>query len=74
MKVKDDVKADQEIASIGSSGSSFFPHLHFEMRTSIENSAEGLPSYFSNVYILENEKNVKLKSGLVETGSIITTK
>lgn len=70
----DIVKAKQEIASIGLSGSSFFPHLHFEIRTSIKNSAEGLPSYFSNIYILETEKYVKLKSGLAETGNIITTK
>ncbi len=74
VKVGDIVKRNQEIASIGISGSSFFPHLHFEIRTSIKNSAEGLPSYFSNVYILENEKYIKLKSGLAETGSIITTK
>ena len=74
VKVGDMVKAKQEIASIGISGSSFFPHLHFEIRTSIKNSAEGLPSYFSNVFILETEKYIKLKSGLVETGSIITTK
>lgn len=74
VKVGDMVKAKQEIASIGLSGSSFFPHLHFEMRTSIKNSAEGLPSYFSNVFILETEKYIKLKSGLVETGSVITTK
>ncbi len=74
VKVGDIIKAKQEIASIGISGSSFFPHLHFEIRTSIKNSAEGLPSYFSNVFILANEKYLKLKSGLPETGSIITTK
>ncbi len=76
IKVKkgDIVKAKQEIAAIGISGSSFFPHLHFEIRTSILNSAEGLPSYFSNVYLLETEKSKKINSGLVETGSIITIK
>jgi murein DD-endopeptidase MepM/ murein hydrolase activator NlpD len=74
VKVGDIVKAKQEIASIGISGSSFFPHLHFEIRTSIKNSAEGLPSYFSNIFILETEKYIKLKSGLAETGSIITAK
>ncbi|CAN5217588.1 hypothetical protein BH09BAC2_BH09BAC2_10010 [soil metagenome] len=74
VKVGDIVRAKQEIASIGISGSSFFPHLHFEIRTTIKGSAEGLPSYFSNVFIFENEKYIKLKSGLVETGSIITTK
>ncbi len=71
IKVGDIVKGNQELASIGISGSSFFPHLHFEIRTSIKNSAEGLPSYFSNIFILENEKYKKLKSGLAETGCII---
>lgn len=68
------VKAKQEIANIGISGSSFFPHLHFEIRTSINHSAEGLPSYFSNIFILEIEKYTKLKSGLAETGSILMAK
>ena len=74
IKVGDNVKVKQEIASIGVSGSSFFPHLHFEMRTSIKNSAEGFPSYFSNIFLVEGKSNSKLKSGLVETGNIIETK
>ncbi len=73
IKVKkgDTVQSQQLIGEIGVSGSSFFPHLHFEIRTSIQNSAEGIPSYFSNVYLLEAGIKSKLKSGLVETGNII---
>ncbi|MEP6617239.1 MAG: M23 family metallopeptidase [Ginsengibacter sp.] len=67
------VKQQQEIASIGVSGSSFFPHLHFEMRTSISHTAEGIPSYFSNINSLEGGIKRKLKSGLAETGNIIET-
>ncbi len=74
IKVGDSVKAKQEIASIGVSGSSFFPHLHFEMRTSIKISAEGFPSYFSNIFLVEGNSKSKLRSGLVETGNIIETK
>lgn len=68
------VQPQQEIAAIGVSGSSFFPHLHFELRTSVAHGAEGLPSYFSKVYLLEGDKKIKLKSGLVETGNIIEAK
>jgi hypothetical protein len=68
------VKEQEEIGRIGISGSSFFPHLHFEMRTSILHNAEGLPSYFSNIYLLEGATKRKLKSGLAETGNIIETK
>ena len=71
LKEGDIVKAGQEIAAIGVSGSSFFPHLHFELRTSIDHSAEGLPVYFSNVFLLEGKKKLKISSGLVETGNII---
>ena len=74
VKKGDTVKAQQEIGQIGVSGSSFFPHLHFEIRTSIQHSAEGIPSYFSNVYLLEPAIKRKLKSGLVETGNIIEAK
>lgn len=74
VKSGDQVKALQEIGAIGVSGSSFFPHLHFEVRTSIQSSAEGLPSYFSNVYLLEGKVAGKLKSGVVETGQIIEAK
>ncbi|MEO6540256.1 MAG: M23 family metallopeptidase [Ferruginibacter sp.] len=74
IKTGDIVKAGQEIAAIGVSGSSFLPHLHFEVRTSIAASAEGVPSYFSNVYLLESNLKTKLRSGLVETGNILEAK
>lgn len=73
VKKGDQVKKGQAIAAIGISGSSFFPHLHFERRTSIENSAEGIPSYFSNIKLQEGKRESKLRSGLVETGNIIVT-
>ncbi|QSB29108.1 M23 family metallopeptidase [Flavobacterium sp. CLA17] len=73
-KKGDWVKSGQEIAQIGVSGSSFFPHLHFEIRTDITNAAEGLPSYFSNINLLIGKTAQKVKSGLAETGNIIETK
>lgn len=74
VKVNDMVKGNQPIAQIGVSGSSFFPHLHFEVRTSITNTAEGLPSYFENVFLLEGKRKKKLSTGLAETGNIVETK
>ena len=74
VKPGDHVKAKQMIASIGVSGSSFFPHLHFEVRSSIKSSAEGFPSSFSNIFLAEGSSTKKLKSGLVETGNIIYAK
>lgn len=74
LKPGDMVKAGQQIGTIGVSGSSFFPHLHFEMRTSVLHNAEGLPSYFKNIYLVEGNKKRKLKSGLAETGNIVESK
>jgi murein DD-endopeptidase MepM/ murein hydrolase activator NlpD len=74
VKLGDRVKEQQEIAQIGVSGSSFFPHLHFEIRTSVQHTGEGLPSYFSDVYRQDGSGLKKLRSGLVETGNIIITR
>ena len=74
VKTGESVISQQQIAAIGVSGSSFFPHLHFEMRTSILNNSQGIPSYFSNVFLQEGKTSTKLKSGLVETGNIIQIK
>ncbi|MEO7922111.1 MAG: M23 family metallopeptidase [Chitinophagaceae bacterium] len=74
LKTGEKVTGGQEIGKIGVSGSSFFPHLHFEMRTNIRHDAEGLPSYFSNIYLSEGARKTKLASGLAETGHIIEAK
>ncbi|TDO73111.1 peptidase M23-like protein [Flavobacterium chryseum] len=73
-KKGDLVKSGEEIGQIGVSGSSFFPHLHFEIRTDITNAAEGLPSYFSNINLVTGKTSHTIKSGLAETGNIIETK
>lgn len=73
VKAGDAVRSQQLIGAIGVSGSSFFPHLHFEMRTSIKSSADGMPSYFSNIYAIKSGMTSKINSGLVETGNIILT-
>lgn len=65
------ITKNQELGQIGASGSAFFPHLHFEIRTSLSTEPEGLPSYFKNITLLEGNMKRKLKSGLVETGNII---
>ncbi len=71
VKTGDHVLPGQEIAAIGVSGSSFFPHLHFEVRTGITNASEGIPSYFSNIFILQDDTRIKLSSGLPETGNVL---
>lgn len=74
VKVGDTIHANQSIAKIGTSGSSFFPHLHFEMRNAITHDAEGLPSYFKNIFLVEGSHKRKLNSGCATTGNILEIK
>jgi hypothetical protein len=74
VKLGDVIKASQPIAQVGVSGSSFLPHLHFEMRTSLSGKAEGLPSYFDNIFLLDGKLKTKLVTGSAETGNIIEAK
>jgi murein DD-endopeptidase MepM/ murein hydrolase activator NlpD len=74
LKVGDKVKKGQKIASIGTSGSSFFPHLHFEVRNSINHQAEGLPSYFKNYYLILGSNKKEITTHTITTGDIIQSK
>lgn len=73
-KIGTKVKKGQNIGQIGTSGSSFFPHLHFEMRNGINHDAEGLPSYFSNYSVFLGSTQENIKKGTVNTGDIIQSK
>jgi murein DD-endopeptidase MepM/ murein hydrolase activator NlpD len=46
--VGDKVHAGQQLAQVGTSGSSLFPHLHYELASSPGIAGEGLPSQFVN--------------------------
>lgn len=74
LKVGDKVKKGQKIGSIGTSGSSFFPHLHFEVRNSIDHQAEGIPSYFKNYYLVLGSTKKEVTTHTIATGDIIQSK
>lgn len=74
LKVGDKVKKGQKIANVGTSGSSFFPHLHFEVRNSIDHQAEGLPSYFNDYYVILGAAKKDVKTHTFSTGDIIQSK
>jgi hypothetical protein len=44
--VGDKVRAGEAVAQVGTSGSSLFPHLHYELATSAGTQGEGVPSQF----------------------------
>ncbi|RYY92358.1 MAG: hypothetical protein EOO11_21380 [Chitinophagaceae bacterium] len=67
----DRISTGQRIASVGASGSSLMPHLHFELRTSIGYKAEGLPSRFRNFKRLLGARSARVSSGLIDTGDLL---
>jgi hypothetical protein len=67
VKPGDMVQSGQEIAAIGASGSANIPHLHYELRTTADHLAEGLPSYFSNY----KKSGKKISKGQLDSGDII---
>ncbi|WP_400193200.1 M23 family metallopeptidase [Hymenobacter sp. B81] len=71
VKVGDQVRADQPLARVGSSGSSYFPHLHYELRTAAELNAEGLPAYFRRFQLLRGHRSRAVGQGAVDSGDII---
>jgi murein DD-endopeptidase MepM/ murein hydrolase activator NlpD len=73
-KVGDKIKKGQQIGAMGTSGSAFFPHLHFEIRNSIGHDADGLPSYFNNYSVFLGSSKKDIKKGTITTGDIIQSK
>jgi murein DD-endopeptidase MepM/ murein hydrolase activator NlpD len=72
VKVGQMVKQGEIIAGIGASGSSLFPHLHYELRNGGgAREVEGLPSYFSNFRRILGSRTVNVRKGVINTGEIV---
>jgi len=71
VKIGETVRQGQVIAQMGASGSSQFPHLHYELQTGSDMKAEGLPSYFRNFRRILGSKMIVVKRGQVDTGDIV---
>lgn len=66
------VRQGEEIAAIGQSGSSLFPHLHYELRDGTGTlKAQGLPSNFSNFRRMLGSRPVSVPRGAINTGDIV---
>lgn len=71
VKADEMVKQGQAIAQMGASGSSKFPHLHYELQTGPDTKAEGLPSYFRDFRRILGSRTIEVKRGQVDTGDIV---
>jgi murein DD-endopeptidase MepM/ murein hydrolase activator NlpD len=74
VKVGQRVKQGDPIAAIGASGSSMFPHLHYELQTGIDTESEGLPSSFRGFVRVLGSRRVALPSGTIDSGDIVESR
>jgi hypothetical protein len=65
------VRRGQPIASVGNSGSSNFPHLHFQLMDGADMHGEGVPALFRDFERVQGAKRVKVSRGAVDTGEVI---
>lgn len=70
VKVKkgDTVTRGQQLAQVGSSGSSNNPHLHYELRTGATLQVEGLPAQFTDFTRRLGGKRVEVQRGSIDSG------
>lgn len=66
------VTAGQVLGRIGASGSSLFPHLHYELRTGLGVAGvEGLPSYFHHFRRRLGAHSLAVARGPIDSGDIV---
>jgi hypothetical protein len=65
VRVGDWVEAGQEVAAIGASGSSLFPHLHYQRVDAADMRGEGVPSTFRDLRLADGSTPV---NGHVDSG------
>jgi len=71
VRVGDIVKTGQAIAEIGSSGSSLFPHLHYQLVDGPTMNDEGVPSYFRDLHIVRGKDQRPIPHGHIDSGDVV---
>jgi hypothetical protein len=73
VKVGDRVRRGDKIGEVGASGSSLFPHLHYELVDGYRPGAEGLPSYFDGLTRVRGAAREPV-TGSIDSGDIVESK
>jgi len=71
VRAGDPVRRGQAIAAVGNSGSSNFPHLHFQLMNAPDMHGEGVPALFRDFERVQGDKRLKVSRGAVDTGEIL---
>ena len=74
VKIGDTVRRGQPIAAVGNSGSSNFPHLHFQLMDAPDMHGEGVPALFRDFQRILGDKKLRVSRGAVDTGETINTR
>jgi hypothetical protein len=69
--IGDKVRAGQQLAQVGTSGSSLFPHLHYELAASAGTEGEGLPSQFVQFDRLFGSTRARADGTSPDSGDIV---
>ena len=71
VRIGDHVHADQLIGSVGFSGDSLFPHLHYNVTDGPNYPSQGVPSYFKRFVRVLGERRIAMSRGQIDTGDIV---
>lgn len=71
VKAGDAVKAGQIVAAVGNSGTSMFPHLHYQLMDGPTFASEGVPSAFAGLTRVRGGKRTAMPFGAVDSGDVI---
>jgi murein DD-endopeptidase MepM/ murein hydrolase activator NlpD len=71
VRIGERVRQGQSIAQAGASGTSLFPHLHYQLTTRPGIDGEGLPVYFDNVARVLGSATKRAARAWIDTGDIV---
>lgn len=71
VRAGDPVRRGQPIAALGNSGSSNFPHLHFQLMNAPDMHGEGVPALFRDFARVQGSKRMKISRGAIDTGEVV---
>ena len=74
VKIGDRVEAGQVLATIGCSGTSLFPHLHYQLITGPSMADEGVPSSFRDLVLVRGSQRQPIETRSIDSGDTVSAR
>lgn len=74
VKPGETVKSGQAVAAVGNSGTSMFPHLHYQLMEGPTFASEGMPSAFTGLTRVRGDKRAALPAGAIDSGDVVESR